>query len=391
MKKLWNNFLDQYFPQPEPLQTGVYQYQSPPDVPKPFRLHLRIDQGGESVLIVNAATVLHLNQSATEYAYHLLRQTPPEKVAKLMSKRYRIDPAAAMVDFAEFSDRIITLVETPDLDPTTYLSFGRTDPHTHPLSAPLRLDCAVTYETADDAYATSAPLDRVRRNLTTDEWKSILAKAWNAGIPHVIFTGGEPTLRPDLVDLIAAGEVLGMVTGILTDGLRLAETEYLHKILQAGLDHLMIVLDSRDDQSWEALRDVMAEDLFVTVHLTINDSNKDQIPGIIERLAAFKVPSISLSASSAALRANLDAAHDLAAHHQLELVWDLPVPYSQLNPVSLELKEVGEEVNGAGRSWLYVEPDGDVLPRQGVNVVLGNMLNDSWEAIWKRAREVAPV
>lgn len=390
MKRIQKNF-DRFFPQQEPLPPGIYQYQSPPDVPKPFRLHLRIDEGGEGVLIVNASTVLHLNQSATEFAYHLLQQTPPEKVAKSVSKRFRIDTATALVDYALFSDRIITLVETPDLDPTTYLTFERTEPHTHPLSAPLRLDCAVTYETTDDAYATSAPLDRVRRNLTTGEWKAILEKAWNAGIPHVIFTGGEPTLRPDLVDLIVYAEQLGMVTGILSDGLRLSETEYLHRVLQAGVDHMMLVLDPINDQSWEALRDVLSEDLFVTVHLTVTEHNQPKIPSLIERLAAAKVQSISLSAESAALRPVLDAARELAAHHQMELVWDLPVPYSNLNPVTLDLREVGEAVNGSGRSWLYVEPDGDVLPRQGVNMVLGNMLNDSWESIWKRAREVAPV
>ncbi len=52
---------------------------------------------------------------------------------------------------------------------------------------------------------------------------------------------------------------------------------------------------------------------------------------------------------------------------QLELVWDLPVPYSSNNPVSLELEKEGNQafVEGAGKAWLYVEPDGDVLPAQG--------------------------
>jgi len=38
---------------------------------------------------------------------------------------------------------------------------------------------------------------------------------------------------------------------------------------------------------------------------------------------------------------------------------------------------------GAGRAWLYVEPDGDVLPAQGeANKVMGNMLSDPWEKIY---------
>ncbi len=38
---------------------------------------------------------------------------------------------------------------------------------------------------------------------------------------------------------------------------------------------------------------------------------------------------------------------------------------------------------GAGHAWLYIEPDGDVLPAQGINQVLGNILKDPWETIWQ--------
>lgn len=377
---------DRFFPQRTPLPPGVYQYQSPPEVATPFRLHLRIEDGGEGILIINASTVLHLNPTATEYAYHMLKQTPPGEVATEMGKRYQVAPSQALMDFQEFSQRVATLVETPDLDPTTYLDFERTDPHSNKLTAPLRLDCALTYET-DGEQSASTPIERVKRNLTTAEWQQILDKAWNAGIPHVIFTGGEPTLRPDLVELVSYGEHLGMVTGVLTNGLRLSETAYLHQLLQAGLDHVMLVLDPEDEQSWEALRDTLAEDIFVTVHLTVTMQNASQIPPILERLAALKVPSLSLSAAAKTLKSELETARDWAAHHQIQLTWDLPVPYSHMNPVRLELEEVGEHNPGGGRAWFYVEPDGDVLPRQGLNSVLGNLLTDPWEQIWQHARE----
>ncbi len=63
----------------------------------------------------------------------------------------------------------------------------------------------------------------------------------------------------------------------------------------------------------------------------------------------------------------------------------MPVPYSSNNPVSLELEhdEFQEAPEGAGKAWLYVEPDGDVLPAQGLyDQVLGNMLTDEWQEIW---------
>jgi MoaA/NifB/PqqE/SkfB family radical SAM enzyme len=74
---------------------------------------------------------------------------------------------------------------------------------------------------------------------------------------------------------------------------------------------------------------------------------------------------------------------EYAADLGLQLVWDLPVPYSSRNPIALETQD--EVVaDGAGKAWLYVEPDGDVLPAQGVNQVLGNLLREDWDSIWRK-------
>jgi len=39
-----------------------------------------------------------------------------------------------------------------------------------------------------------------------------------------------------------------------------------------------------------------------------------------------------------------------------------------------------------GKTWLYVEPDGDVLPSQGIPFVLGNLITQEWEEIWKNCQ-----
>jgi MoaA/NifB/PqqE/SkfB family radical SAM enzyme len=59
-----------------------------------------------------------------------------------------------------------------------------------------------------------------------------------------------------------------------------------------------------------------------------------------------------------------------------------PIPATTRSPLELMSSEVPPE--GAGQAWIYVEPDGDVLPAQGVNQVMGNMLNDPWEKIWQK-------
>ena len=156
----------------------------------------------------------------------------------------------------------------------------------------------MTYQTPEGSSAVYAPTDRVKRLLDTVEWKKILQTAWDKGIPHVIFTGGEPTLRPDLVDLITYSEQIGQVTGIITDGLRLGEKGYLHSLLQAGLDHIMLVLDPTSPESWEAVRDVINEDIALTVHLTVDKSFLVKTSDTISKLKELGVTKISLSADS---------------------------------------------------------------------------------------------
>ena len=200
------------------LSPGVYHYQSPPEAEKPYRLHLRMEADGSGILIVNASTFLHLNQTAAEYAYYLVHGSSVETVVNRVSSRYaRINKTRIAADFIDLRDRIMTLVDTPDLEPETYLNFERLEPHSVELSAPLRLDCALTYRT-EGTRKDAAPVKRVKRELTTEEWKGILDKAAAAGIPHVLLTGGEPTLRPDLPELVTHIEKLEMVCGVITDG-----------------------------------------------------------------------------------------------------------------------------------------------------------------------------
>jgi hypothetical protein len=365
------------------LPAGTYQYQSPPDAPVPYRLHLRLEADGGGVLILNASTVLHLNQTAAEYAYQWVKDSTPEKAARAIASRYRVGVKQALRDYQDFIERVETLLGTTDLDPVSYLDFGRQDPYSAELSAPYRLDCALTYRLPQGESAQYAPTERVKNELSTEEWKAILDKAWSAGIPHVVFTGGEPVLRDDLPALIAHAEKTGQVSGLLSGSLRLGSGEYLTTLLNNGLDHLMYLLQPEAEESWTVVQAIMQADLSATIHLTLNRGLAARAGAILERLQEVGVKNLSLSASDPAGAEALSALRDRTAELGLTLQWDLPVPYSAANPVS---QEIDMPSSGAGKAWLYVEPDGDVLPEQGVNRVLGNFLRDSWEAIWGRAK-----
>ena len=367
----------------QPVQPGLYHYQASQNDPRNYRLHLRVEQDGSGVMIVNAATVLHLNQSAAEYAYYFLQNQPADFVARAMSRRYQVSQQQAGDDYLDFAGRILTLVEMPDLDPVTFLDFERRMPYSGRLTAPYRLDIALTYRLPESEDPESAPTKRVERELSSDEWKSVLDSAWKMGIPHVVFTGGEPTLRDDLPELIAHAESNGQVSGLLSDGLRFTDQGYLDSLLRTGLDHMMIVFQEQFEAAWIALDKVIAADVFVAVHLTLTEENSAGMQQLLAKLAERGVKAVSLSTSQPGLNEQLAKLRDLVASYGLELVWDLPVPYSAFNPVSLELK-ASEPATVEKSAALYIEPDGDVLPVQGDTHLLGNVLRDTWDFIWKQ-------
>jgi len=381
--------LQRLFKPTQKIPAGIYSYTSPQDDPRNYRLHLRIEDNGDAVLIINASTILHLNQTAAEYAYYLIQSTPADEVARKMSTRYRVDPKQAKADYQQLTSRIQTLIDTPDLDPVTFLDFDRKIPFSGQITAPYRLDCALTYRVMQETLDEVAPNEEVERELSTQEWIQIMDKAWKAGIPHIIFTGGEPTLRDDLPELLAYAETLGMVTGILTDGIRFADDPYREVLLNTGLDHVMIILNTESEKAWEAVEESIVEDVFIAIHLTITKLNQERISEIMHKLVDLGVHEISISASDPTFKSELESARNQIAEFGLNLVWNLPVPYSVQHPVALEMQNLEIVPEGAGRAWFYVEPDGDVRAMQGAKAVLGNLLTDDWKSIWQNSQTAA--
>jgi MoaA/NifB/PqqE/SkfB family radical SAM enzyme len=393
--------LQSWFAPVKPLSPEMLHYQTPPDTAQQYRLHLRVEEDGRGLLIVNAATVLHLNQTATEYARLLIQGADEEEAARTVARRYRVSRATARDDYRRLRDHIFTLATSIDLCPVTYLGMERVEPFSAETSAPYRVDLALTYRVDEAGGLDPEARRRVDRELTTEEWRCVLWALWDEGVPHVCFTGGEPTLREDLVKLVRYAEEQGLVTGLLTDGHRLREQDVLDGLLLAGLDHIQITLTSHRPEvhdgiigregAWEemdaGLRNALAGDVYVVAHVVVVPANADSVAETVAYLAELGVPAVALSSpletaseeERPQLQSALDKAQNTAHEHGLTLVWDLAAPYSHVNPVEMEAGLPPEQVI---RQHLYVEPDGDVLPAQGYNVVLGNLLRDPWEAIW---------
>ncbi len=99
------NRLADRFSKIQPLPAGTHHMQAMQNE-RPYRMHLRLQDDGSGILILNASTIMQLNPTAAEYAYHFIKGTEPDEAAKEIAARYRISKGMALEDFNDFIDRI---------------------------------------------------------------------------------------------------------------------------------------------------------------------------------------------------------------------------------------------------------------------------------------------
>jgi hypothetical protein len=353
----------------------------PPGPPR--RLHLRLEPDGRGLLIINASTVLHMNESAAAHAWHLVQGTAEEEAARWIASRFRISRGRALQDGRWLRDRVASLAEGDDLDPVVAMGMERAEPYAPRPAAPYRLDLALTYRLPAGQAASARARRRVTRELRTEQWTEVLDQAWAIGVPHVVFVGGEPTVRADLRALVAHAEGLGQVSGVVTAGERLVAASRLDGLASAGVDHLLVVIDPHRPRSLQGLRQAVASDVFCAAHWTLDPKAARAIPADLRKVRDTGVTHISLSAPpKSGHREALAAAQQALAESGLTLVWDLPVPFSGTNPVRLE-----SDLTPEAGAWLYIEPDGDVLRSIEAGTVLGNVTRDRISETWARSIE----
>ena len=380
-----------------------------------MRLHLRVDPNGNNLLLINASRVLHLNETAAEYAHSILEDASEAEAVARMRRLYDVDRETAREDYQRLRSQIEALI-APDgpVCPIHGLNLERIDPFSVPPSAPYRMDLALTYRCNNACPHCYVGREAGYAELDTDTWKRIVDRVWDAGIPHVCFTGGEATLRGDLAELVGYAEEEGLVTGLLTNGRRLSDEAFVQELVDAGLDHVQITLESHDpaihdgmvaaEGAWEetvqGIRNTVAAGLYTTTNTTITRENVPTIQETVTFIASLGVPTFACNSliysgkgrtvgtgfREGELIPVLEGVRETARQQGLRLVWYTPTQYCSLSPLQLEL---GVKACTAALYNMCVEPDGAVIPCQSYYEALGHILEDPWDAIWNHDLAVA--
>ncbi len=246
LKANWGKLVGSLHSPPTPSPApGLYHYRREAGGEK-SRIHLRLDPDGQGLLMVNASRVFHLNPTAAFMVYLALEGLSEKQAESAMRRRYQVSRPQAHADYAQIASQLAELVRPDGACPICELDLETTAPFSARPSAPYRMDLALTYRCNNACAHCYNARSRSFPELSTAEWKEMLDRLWELGIPHIVFTGGEPTLRTDLAELVAHAEHNGQITGLNTNARRLSNPDNLNRLVQAGLDHVQITLESHD-------------------------------------------------------------------------------------------------------------------------------------------------
>ncbi|MBQ4570249.1 MAG: radical SAM protein [Bacilli bacterium] len=248
----------------------------------------------------------------------------------------------------------------------------------------------------------------IKEELSTDEWKHIIDECKNAYIPQLTFTGGEPTLRSDLVELVEYAS--WFVTRVNTNGILLTK-ELCASLYEASLDSIQVTLYSHEEhihnllvgantfqKTIEGIKNAICAGLNVSINTPLCSLNKDYLElvkfaheklgvdyftcsGIIITGNATKEEAIDTQLSKEEITNILKNVTEYAHANELGLNFTSPgwVDTIQLKELNLNVPSCG-----ACLSNMAIAPDGTVVPCQSWlnNHQLGNLLHDDFKTIW---------
>lgn len=426
MSKLIKQYLEQV--------NEISQITFNPNGPGSIRIHLippkKRKIGISWVVILNGQDVLPLTtgwaillrefiEEAIQYDGVVLTSDQTNKLIQNTITRVRkVFPKASSTIIKEDLRDLLDVFKKiarrePISDNIGYMTLAKYAKH---MSAPHRMDLMISSMNRDGKWHcnqkclhcyASCQEKAIVNELTTEQWKRIIDKCKESMISQLTFTGGEPTLRSDLVELIKYSS--WFVTRLNTNGVLLTK-ELCQQLKESSLDSVQITLYSFDEEihntlvgannfnkTIEGIKNAIEAGLNVSINTPLCVLNADykktiafadqlgvkyfSCSGLIMTGNSLDETAQKTYLSKEAMKNILEEARIYCRNHELEINFTSPGWISEYELVKMSLTVPS---CGAALSNMAIAPDGTVVPCQswlnGTN--LGNMLNDSWNSIW---------
>ncbi|MBR4110807.1 MAG: radical SAM protein [Clostridia bacterium] len=407
--------------------------------PGVVRLHLvppkfKLTKTPPSVVIVNGKDILPINMSWAILFYTFIDEINMYEgkeinadefeaiIHKTTEKVKKVYPRTKIDTLIEDLWKIIsTLMDVAyGKEPSEnigYMTLGEYAPH---MTAPHRMDLMISAMTREGkwhcnqkclhCYAAGQTQSEVKE-LSTSEWKLILDRCRKIGIPQITFTGGEPTMREDLPELIDYAK--WFVTRLNTNGVKLTK-ELCKRLYDASLDSVQITLYSSDEQEHNTLvgannfqstvdgiKNAIEAGLNISINTPLCKVNANYLntlkflnelgvkyvscSGLIVTGNACQQESKCTQLTEEELYAILTEAVLYCNQEHIEISFTSPgwISDENLNSLGLTIPTCG-----ACLSNMAIAPNGGVVPCQSwlSEKSLGNILEQSWNSIWNSHR-----
>lgn len=264
----------------------------------------------------------------------------------------------------------------------------------NPPPRPYTLVAELTYRCPLRCVYCSNPLEYARHGeeLDTAAWLRLFEEAEELGVVQLNLTGGEPLVREDLEALIAGARALNLYTNLVTSGIPLPQAR-LARFRELGLDNVQLSIQDVQaaasdriaglrsfDRKLEVARWAKALDFPLTINVVLHRDNLDRVARVIalaEELAADRLELANTQYLGWALlnrqallpsREQLDRAREVAAaarerlKGKMEVLFVLPDYYAEFPKACMD---------GWGRRFLLVSPDGLALPCHAAHAIPG--------------------
>ncbi len=265
------------------------------------------------------------------------------------------------------------------------------------------LKCQHCYQDADTLEASTT------NELTTDEAKTLIEQIAQANFKVMIFSGGEPLLRPDIFELVAYASSKGLRPVFGTNGM-LITPEVAQKLKESGAAAMGISLDSLDEAKHNEFRgdpdayrlaiqgmeNCKAVGLPFQIHTTIVDWNKDELldiidfaveKGAIAHQPFFLIPvgrGVYIAETSIEVLENEELLRKIMQK-------STEVPISVKPTCAPQFVRIAEQMGIdtrysrgclAGLTYCIINPDGIVQPCAYMKQEAGNVREQSFADIW---------
>src|SRR4051794_22076183 len=256
--------------------------------------------------------------------------------------------------------------------------------------------------------------DRYRDELETEQWQRVFREARALGVLQLALTGGEPMVRRDLDELVAAGRAAGLYSTLVTAGTLLTRQRAV-RLKEAGLDHIQVSIQSPDPQENDRIAGVRSFEKKIaaaraarelafplTINCVLHRQNLDRIEEILvlaEQLGAQRLELANTQYYGWAVvnqhalvptQAQVDRGEEAVRRFRervgprITVLWVLPDIHEELPKPCM---------GGWGRTTIVVAPNGEALPCQAAATIPGlefaNVRDRPLDWIWHESEAFA--